>query len=217
MVVRRRGVPAMVTLGLITLLVACASTYGAASGGAAGTWRPSEDASPSERDAGSAADTAKRRDAPTADGGGALEACPPCCGGTCVAAGCKGSATANGCSKPFDITESTSVLAFVCPEASTIDFSQACVPGGATKGVHVAAFRMGMSSGPNKSWEVTLPMVAGSNTFVAQGTTCQGITNCSGGTSAPNAVNFAGTPTVLIGTTNPLTTCQSIAIDFTMK
>ena len=207
----------MVTLGLITLLVACASTYGEeATGDDAGASLPNEDASRSEGDGSNAPDTAPRPDAPTEDGGG-LEDCPPCSGGTCVAAGCEGSATSNSCSKPFDITGSTSVLAFVCPEASTIDFSQACVPGGATKGVHVAAFRMGMSSGPNKSWEVTLPLVAGSNTFVAQGTTCQGITNCSGGTSAPNAVQFAGTPTVLIGTTNPLTTCQSIAIDFVMK
>ncbi len=206
----------MVTLGLISLLVACASTYGEATGDDAGPSAPKEDASPSDRDAANAADTATLPDAQT-DDGGELEECPPCSGGRCVAAGCEGNATTNSCSKPFDITASTSVLAFVCPEASTVDFREACVPGGTTKGVRFAAFRMGKSSGMKGNWTVSLPTVAGSNTFVAQGT-CTSIDKCSGGTSAPGGPvtvdNFA---TVMVGTTNALTTCQQIAIEFAMK
>lgn len=208
----------MVTLGLITLLVACASTYGEASGDDAsakddggGDAAPSRDGGPSD---------APPSDAPVTDAPTETESCPPCGStATCVAAGCTGAGTPNSCSQPFDITQPIKLIVFACPEGSTIHYLDQCVVDGGTNRPHAAVFRMGTSTGSGGQWVVTIDKVPGSNSFIADGSGCQAVAGCSGGSSGPAAEGrvVAATTTVMIGTTNTLTTCQQIAVNFAPK
>ncbi len=215
------GVRKLLALGAVVALVACATTYGES----AETDTP--DASPPGADG--AADGA--RDARTGDGsvdpadtgspvdaaeGGTptyTEVCPPCSDQTtCIAAGCNDpNAVHNACNRPFDVTAEMSVVAFVCREGPTVDFPQACVPGGGTKDLRVAAFRMGVLLA-GAAWKV---QVRGSNAFVAVGD-CGGLaTSCAGGTNGPSqARSVPSGQTALIGTTNALTTCQQLLVSF---
>ncbi|MBX3198207.1 MAG: hypothetical protein KF894_08690 [Labilithrix sp.] len=212
MLVRRRGVRVMVALGLF--VVACGTTYG--DGGADDASLPDDDAG------GGRADGSPDGEGPADGGGGAdgavdagadgppafSEPCPACpMGSRCVASGCEGNATSATCTKPTDLVDPIAgeLIALVCPEGSTIDLPQACIPGGDKTGLNVAVLRLNAS--PSTSWRVT---VTGSNAFVATGA-CSQPTTCAGGTNGSGA-NVAGLTTVMIGTTNKLATCQQIGV-----
>jgi len=210
--VRRRWVRDVTALGLLVALAACATVYGeeppseppdrSQGDAASGDGMIGEDGGATTTD-GAAPDVAS--DAPTSS-----ESCPPCPQGSdCVAAGCSGPFKSTSCTAPVDVTAPQSLVAFVCPEASTVSFPSECVPNGGTADHHVAVFRMG-KSGTSK-WRIK---VTGSNAFAATGT-CQGVTGCSGGTNGPSngrvADDFA---TVMVGTTNKLATCQQLPITF---
>ena len=214
----RRRVLSAVTLGAAALVAACTTTYGVEPGPSGADASPDSDARPGTSDGAAPKDdgSVTHSDATTSSDGASdaaayQEPCPPCPpGSTCIAAGCTGDGTYNACSAPYDVDAPMTVIAFVCPESPTVDFPQACVPGGATKGLHVAVFRMGLSGGTKDGWKVS---ATGSNTFVSSGD-CTMVTSCSGGTngpSQPRAVDALAT--VMIGTTNPLTTCQQIRIE----
>lgn len=216
----RRWLRELVAFGFVAVFVAC-TTYseggesssgdvplpGRSDGGSGGddSSTPAQDGSTDPRD--SAAPHDAGPDAPSY-----ADPCPPCsASSTCIAAGCNGDGTYNACSKPFDVTAPMSVVAFVCPEGSTVNFPQACVPGGGTKDLHVAVFRMGTSPAASGAWKVT---VKGSNSFVSTGD-CSMVKECAGGTDGPStARTVAALATAMIGTTNPLTTCQQLMITF---
>jgi len=216
----RLGIRVVIALGAAALIVACATPYGeqdaettpdpsladgGRGGGDSNAPRTSDGSAPGS-DATAASDAGD-------DAGSYTEACPPCTQQpTCIAAGCSGGGTYNSCSKPYDITAPVSLLAFVCPEAPTVDFPQPCVPGGGMKDLRVAVFRMGKSKGNNGNWSVK---VTGSNTFVAGEACGAEVTTCGGGTNGPSQPRpVAALTTALIGTTNQLATCQPMMITF---
>ena len=217
----RPGVREAVAVGVAALIVACTSAYGEEEVSEGDTDASRSDAGSSIADANPSPETdgsppassdgeAPHDAAPDAES--YEEACPPCVMSTCIAAGCSGTGTYNSCSKPYDITAPMSLVAFVCPEAPTVDFPQACVPGGGTKDLRVAVFRMGTSNGSGGDWSVK---VTGSNAFVAGEACGAPVITCAGGTNGPTQPRRvkAGT-TALIGTTNPLAACQQLNITF---
>ena len=215
-----RGVFVRVALGFAGLFVAC-TTYteephaddvdASTPSSEAGAGTSDSSAPPEDGSSGGTPDGTAPIDG-GADGGSYVAECPPCpSDSTCIAAGCTGGATYNACSKPYDVTAPMSVVAFVCPEGPTVDFPQACVPGGGTQDLHVAVFRMGKSPGLKTDWRVS---VTGSSSFVSTGD-CTQVLGCSGGTNGPSQPrNVAAFATAMIGTTNVLTTCQQLLITF---
>lgn len=204
-------------LGLASIAVVACSTYGAnepspadtdggtsSGGGSSGATSSSGNASSSGGSSGATEGGPPDAgdDAPTFG-----QTCPPCTSGTCVPAGCNGAGPNNACNVPYDVTATTTLTVFACPEGPTVELPNqpACQNGGPS---HGALIRLGAAT---TNWNVK---ASGTNPY-AVGGDCNGFTAVSCGSSTVSR-DFNPLITIMVGTsTRNIQTCVPISVTLT--